>query len=73
MAYRAPAVSDAGPARVGVASLLGAAGRPYGPPPGVPASLLTRWRELALDAGPCADCRDPLCMLARSVIALSQS
>jgi hypothetical protein len=36
----------------------------------VPAAELARWRELAAEAGPCADCDDPLCALARAVLAL---
>lgn len=73
--YEAPRVLASVPARVGVAALLGAATAPYARPPGVPvaavpAAELARWRELAAEAGACDECDDPLCALARAVLAL---
>lgn len=70
--YEAPRVLASVPARVGVAALLGAATAPYARPPGVPAASvpaaeLARWRELAAEAG------DPLCALARSILARGAS
>lgn len=70
--YDAPRVIASAPARVGVAALLGAATAPYARPPGVPRCVppaeLAAWRELAAEAGPCADCDDPLCALARAIL-----
>lgn len=43
-------------------------------PPGVPATVpptdLARLRELATDGAPCRACDDPLCTLARAILAL---
>lgn len=75
--YTAPAVAAESPARVGLATLLGAFLAPWRRPPGVPAAAvppaeLAKLRELAALGAPCraGDCDDPMCALARAVLAL---
>lgn len=76
----APGALPRGPIRVDTGALLRAL---IGRPPGVPLALadvgvvvaraeLERWRQLAEAAGPCATgagCPDPLCTLARALLA----
>lgn len=69
--YERPLVLASIPARLGVPALLGLASRPPGVPTTVPAAELARWRELALAGGPCRECDDALCTLARAVLAIA--
>lgn len=72
--YEAPRVISSTPARVGLATLPGAAlahpERVRQALGSVPAAVLASWRELAAAGAPCraGECTDPLCELARAIL-----